>query len=65
VEIVPVRDKTKERWSKLCERAAKEQDPEKLKLLNREIDRLLLDEHDSLKRRVINPLRSTRLKHGH
>jgi hypothetical protein len=43
VEIVPVRDTTKERWLKLCERAAKEQDPEKLKLLNREIDRLRLD----------------------
>jgi hypothetical protein len=55
METIPMRDKTKERWSELCEQAAKEQDPEKLKLLNREIDRLLLDEHDSLKRRGINP----------
>ena len=50
-----MRDKTKERWSELCEQAAKEQDPEKLKLLNREIDRLLLDEQDSLKRRGNDP----------
>lgn len=34
---------TKERWERLCEQAAKEEDPAKFEELIREIDRLLID----------------------
>jgi hypothetical protein len=39
----------KERWLKLCELAAVEQDPEKLLELVREINRLLREREESLK----------------
>ncbi len=41
---------TKERWQELCELAAKEQDPEKLSALVAEIDRMLQEKEDRLKR---------------
>jgi hypothetical protein len=44
-----VLDKNKERWQELCELAAKEQDPEKLMELIREIDRLLAIKLNHLK----------------
>jgi hypothetical protein len=50
---MPMRSEAKERWDELCRKAAVEQDPEKLNLLNRQIDRLLKDEEDGLKRRKV------------
>jgi hypothetical protein len=41
--------KDREQWLKLCERAANEQDPEKLLELVIEINRLLLEREESLK----------------
>jgi hypothetical protein len=38
-----------ERWQQLCAMAAKEQDPEKVLLLAREIERLLSEKMDRLK----------------
>jgi hypothetical protein len=46
-----MRENTKKRWDELCRQAAAETDPEKLKLINREIDRILNDQEDNLKRR--------------
>jgi len=40
--------KDKEKWMELCERAAEEQDPEKLMALVKEIDRLLQEKEDRL-----------------
>jgi hypothetical protein len=40
---------TGERWRILCEQAAKEQDPQKLHELVREINRLLDEKYDRLK----------------
>jgi hypothetical protein len=39
---------TRERWQKLCEQAAVEQDPEKLMKLVAEIDRLLSEKQQRL-----------------
>jgi hypothetical protein len=39
----------KERWMSLCEKAAQEQDPEKLMLLVQEITRLLDEKQERLK----------------
>ena len=46
-----MQSETKERFIDLCRRATEEQDPEKLKLIKREMDRLLLDKADDLQRR--------------
>jgi hypothetical protein len=40
-----------ERWRKLCEQAAVEQDPEKLLELAQEIERLLVEKEDRLRNR--------------
>jgi predicted Zn-dependent protease len=40
----------KERWKELCEFASEEQDPEKLVELVAEIDRLLLEKEQRLKK---------------
>lgn len=40
--------KDKEKWMELCERAAEEQDPDKLMALVKEIDRLLQEKEDRL-----------------
>lgn len=45
-----MRGETGERWRKLCEQAAIEQDPEKLLELTREINRLLDEKEARLKR---------------
>ena len=42
--------KNKERWEELCEHAAIEQDPEKLLALTTEINRLLLEKEERLKK---------------
>jgi hypothetical protein len=44
-----MRGEKKERWMSLCERAAQEQDPEKLILLVHEITRLLDEKQERLK----------------
>jgi hypothetical protein len=41
----------KEHWMSLCEKAAQEQDPEKLMLLVQEITRLLDEKQERLKNR--------------
>jgi len=46
-----MRMKTKERWDQLCRQATVETDPEQLKLINREIDRILADQKANLERR--------------
>ena len=38
----------KERWRELCEKAAVEQDPEKLLALTQEIDALLAEKYDRI-----------------
>jgi predicted Zn-dependent protease len=43
-----------ERWRKLCEQAASEQDPQKLMELAREIDRLLEEKERRLKEQRTN-----------
>lgn len=43
-----MRGETGERWRKLCEQAAVEQDPRKLMELIREIDRLLEEKENRL-----------------
>ena len=48
----------KEIWMQLCERAASEQDPDKLMELVREINRLLEEKERRLKNTARNP------KHG-
>jgi hypothetical protein len=45
----------KEEWMKLCEQAAVEKDPEKLLALTREINRLLRDREDGLKKPAQRP----------
>jgi hypothetical protein len=45
-----MRGETGERWRKLCEQAAVEQDPRKLMELIREIDRLLEEKENRLGR---------------
>jgi hypothetical protein len=44
-------EQNKEEWLRLCEKAAVEQDPEKLLALTREICRLLREREDTLKER--------------
>jgi len=41
--------KDREQWLKLCERAANEQDPEKLLILVKKINRLLVEKEETLK----------------
>jgi hypothetical protein len=43
-------EQNEERWILLCEQAATEQDPEKLRKLLQEINQLLAEKRDSLKR---------------
>jgi hypothetical protein len=47
-------DKDKERWLKLCEQAANEQDPQKLMHLVAEITRLLGEKEQRLKGTAID-----------
>jgi hypothetical protein len=44
-----VQDGNKERWKLLCEQASVEQDPERLRELIKEINRLLDEKSDRLK----------------
>jgi hypothetical protein len=46
---------TKERWQELCERAAIEQDSDKLLELVKEIDRLLAEKQDRLSNKKPHP----------
>jgi hypothetical protein len=46
-----MRDKTKERLQELYQQAATEQNRDKLSLLKREIERLLQEEEDGIRRR--------------
>jgi hypothetical protein len=46
-----MREEARKRWCELCALAEREENPEKLRLLNREIDRLLLEEEEGLMRR--------------
>ena len=46
---------TKERWEQLCEQAAKEQDPQRLRELIKEIDRLLTEKANRLENTPTNP----------
>jgi hypothetical protein len=46
---------TKERWQELCERAAIEQDSDKLPELVKEIDRLLAEKQDRLSNKKRHP----------
>ena len=43
-------EQNEERWILLCEQAATEQDPEKLRKLLEEINQLLAEKRDPLKR---------------
>lgn len=45
-----MRGETGERWRKLCEEAAVEEDPERLLLLTREISQLLDEKEQRLKK---------------
>jgi hypothetical protein len=45
-----MQDEKKERWMELCAQAAIEQDPEKLHASVEEIDRLLQEKEDRLKK---------------
>jgi hypothetical protein len=45
-----VRGEKKEKWMALCEQAANEQDPEKLMALVAEIDRLLAEKQERLRK---------------
>jgi hypothetical protein len=51
IEGCQLQGKTKERWLELCEQAADEQEPGKLLELISEINRLLQEKEDHLKRR--------------
>jgi hypothetical protein len=44
-----MRAEDRQRFNELCGQAISEPDPEKLKLINQEIDRLLLDEKFGLR----------------
>jgi hypothetical protein len=50
-EVYTMQGETREDWMKLCERAAVEQDPEKLIRLAKEIDRMLGDKEYRLLRK--------------
>ncbi len=50
---------TKERWLRLCEQAAIEQDPKKLLELVKEIDELLAKKQERLDHRPPDPKAST------
>lgn len=43
-----MKGETKERWDELCKQAVNEQDPEKLRALVAEINRLLQEKQDRL-----------------
>jgi hypothetical protein len=45
---VLLQSETTERWKVLCEQASKEQDPQKLAELVKEINRLLEEKHSKL-----------------
>ncbi len=45
---------TRERWKQLCEQAATEQDPDRLLTLITEINRLLQEKEDRLKRQQVH-----------
>jgi hypothetical protein len=45
----------KEKWMALCEQAANEQDPEKLMVLVAEIDRLLAEKQQRLRKQEPSP----------
>lgn len=47
----PMQGETRERWQKLCEQAANEQDPQKLMALIREINTLLEEKENRLQYR--------------
>ena len=51
MEARPMRGKTKELWEQFCEQAEVEQDPEKLVQLAKEINRMLEEKENRLKRR--------------
>jgi hypothetical protein len=44
-----MQDKKLERWQELCAEAAKEQDPQRLAYLAREIERLLAEKEERLR----------------
>jgi hypothetical protein len=50
-----VKGEKKERWILLCEQAAIEQDPQRLLRLVEEIDQLLQEKHERLKRQPSEP----------
>jgi hypothetical protein len=47
--ISPLKGEVKEKWQDLCERAANEQDPEALRELVRDINRMLFEKEQRLK----------------
>ena len=47
-EVVLMTGETRKHWMEFCERAAVEQDPQKLILLAREINRLLQEKQDRI-----------------
>jgi hypothetical protein len=50
-----MRGEKKEKWMALCEQAANEQDPEKLMVLVAEIDRLLAEKQQRLRKQEPSP----------
>ena len=52
-EVLSMQDKDKELWLDVCARAAIEQDPDELLRLAREIDRLLEDKEQRLRRKTL------------
>jgi len=56
-EVRSLKGQTKEIWMQLCERAASEQDPEKLMELVKEINRILEEKERRLKNTSVNPKR--------
>ena len=53
IEVFILRGETRERWQRLCEQAADEQDPEVLLKLIQEIDQLLSEKEERLKRQEL------------
>ena len=52
-EVLSMQDNDKELWLDVCARAAIEQDPDELLRLAREIDRLLEDKEQRLRRKTL------------
>jgi hypothetical protein len=50
-----MKGETRELWIRLCEQAAVEQDPEKLLQLTQEINRLLSEKEERLKKLRLKP----------